>query len=340
MYGALRTAMRRFLTKKQRFAVGRNRGGALRLTTTWTIFASMSIGRLQSQGQVIPLATAVADAKYCFQGQGLAYPEHQGLRLLCAGREHCLPGFHVARTDFACVLVEFVVEGRGKLRADGSVWDLFPGVIFSYRMNTPHDIWAEPTDPMTKYFAAYQVAGQRDAMSGFGIAPGAIRWTRDLAAVQTLFEELIREGQLTGELNMQITARYLEIILLKAGEAVAPTVGQGPGGAEAFQRALACIESDFANIATLDDLGRRVGLEPNYICRLFRRFGQETPNQCITRHKVNRAAELLLTQSMSVGEVASVVGYEDPYYFSRVFKKRFGYSPRDFRNVARKNRVW
>jgi AraC-like DNA-binding protein len=286
------------------------------------------------------LATAVADAKYCFQGQGAGYPEHEGLRLLCAGREHCLPGFHVARTDFACVLVEFVVEGRGKLRADGAVADLFPGVIFSYRMNTPHDIWAEPADPMTKYFAAYQVSGQHDVAAQLGIAPGSIRWTRDIAAVQTLFEELIREGQLSGDLHLQITARYLELILLKAGEAVPPTPGQGPSGAEAFQRALACIESEFAHLATLDDLGQRVGLEANYLCRLFRRFGQETPNQCITRHKVNRAAELLLTQSHSVGDIARQVGYDDPYYFSRVFKKRFGYSPREFRSVARQNRIW
>lgn len=303
--------------------------------------ARMSVGRHLTQGQVIPLATAVAHAKYCFQGQGVAYPEHEGLRLLCAGREHCLPGFHVARTDFACVLVEFVVEGKGKLRADGNVFELFPGVIFSYRMNTPHDLWAEPTDPMTKYFAAYQIVGDKKLDRDLGIAPGcSIRWTRDIAAVQTLFEELIREGQLTGELNMQITARYLELILLKAAEAVLPAVGQGPGGAEAYQRTLACIENDFAHIGTLEDLGRRVDLEPNYICRLFRRFGQETPNQCITRHKVNRAAELLLTQSKSVGEVAREVGYDDPYYFSRVFKKRFGYSPREFRNVAKQNRIW
>jgi AraC-like DNA-binding protein len=289
-------------------------------------------------GQVIPLATAVAEAKYCFQGQGAAYPEHEGLRLLCAGRERCLPGFHVARSDFRCVLVEFVVEGRGKLRADGQIHDLYPGVIFSYRMNTPHDLWAEPTDPMTKYFAAYLLDGRRKSTPMLGIVPGAVRWICDLAAVQTLFEELIREGQLAGELNLAITARYLELILLKASEAVVPKNGQATGGAKAFQRAIACIENDFAKIVTLDDLGDRVGLEPNYICRLFRHFGQETPNQCITRHKVNRAAELLLTQAKAVRDIAQEVGYDDPYYFSRVFKKRFGYSPREFRDLAKRHK--
>jgi AraC-like DNA-binding protein len=296
---------------------------------------STSDGRRYSLGQIIPLATQVVDSKYCFQGQGISYPEHEGLRLLCAGRERCLPGFHVNRTDFACVLVEFVVEGKGKLRADGTICDLFPGVIFSYQMNTPHDLWAEPTDPMTKYFAAYQLAGKHATKSTLGITPGTIRWTHDLTTVRTLFDELIREGQLTGKLHQEITARYLELILLKGSEAVNPNHGQVAGGADAYQRAITWIENHYAEIATLDDLGSNIGLEPNYICRLFRRFGQETPNQCITRHKVNRAAELLLTKTRSVAEIAREVGYEDPYYFSRVFKKRFGYSPREFRNVAK-----
>lgn len=295
----------------------------------------MSDGRRQSLGQVIPLATAVEDSKYCFQGQGISYPEHDGLRLLCAGKERCLPGFHVNRIDFSCVLVEFVVEGRGKLRSDHRISDLFPGVVFSYQMNTPHDIWAEATDPMTKYFAAYQLARNNSTNHSLGITPGTVRWTHDLSTVRMLFDELIREGQLTGKLHQEITARYLELILLKASEAVQPSHGQMTGGAESYQRAITWIENHFCEISTLDELGTSTGLEPNYICRLFRRFSQETPNQCITRHKVNHAAELLLTKNRTVAEISREVGYEDPYYFSRVFKKRFGYSPREFRTVAK-----
>ncbi len=307
----------------------------LHLHATWIIYASMVDGRRHNLGQIIPLATQVVDAKYCFQGQGVTYPVREGFRLLCAGRERCLPGYHVNRTDFSCVLVEFVVEGKGKLRSEGSISDLFPGVIFSYQMDTPHDLWAEPTNPMTKYFAAYQVSDKFASKSVLGITPGTIRWTHDLPTVRILFDELIREGQLTGKLHQEITARYLELILLKGSEAVSPNHGQVAGGAEAYQRAVNWIENNFPKITSLDDLGANIGLEPNYICRLFRRFGQETPNQCITRHKVNRAVELLLTRTLSIAEIAREVGYEDPYYFSRVFKKRFGYSPRDFRTVAK-----
>lgn len=46
---------------------------------------------------------------------------------------------------------------------------------------------------------------------------------------------------------------------------------------------------------------------------------------------MNRAAELLMSQDSNVGDVASEVGYSNVFHFSRLFKKRFGDSPRNFR---------
>jgi len=49
------------------------------------------------------------------------------------------------------------------------------------------------------------------------------------------------------------------------------------------------------------------------------------------RLKLNKAASLLLTSSRPVHEVAAQVGFEDPYHFSRNFKKFHGLSPRNYR---------
>jgi transcriptional regulator GlxA family with amidase domain len=49
------------------------------------------------------------------------------------------------------------------------------------------------------------------------------------------------------------------------------------------------------------------------------------------RLKLNLAATLLLTTSRPVHKIAEQVGFEDPYHFSRNFKKFHGFSPRNYR---------
>lgn len=284
----------------------------------------------------MPLATAVEDTRYCFLSQSGPHPESDGLTLLCAGRERCLPSYHVSRSDFNCLSIEFVVKGRGHLRYkdEDDTHSLFAGTMYAYGTGESHDIWSEPNDPMTKCFAAYRfVAGSLP--SHLHVEPGMVRWTQDISAVERLFEELITEGQRTGEYVEETTSRYLELILLKAAAAVPANRGQHQGGSrEVYEQALLCIQRDFAEITSLEELSARVGVGANYICRLFGRFADETPIQCLTRYKLNRAAELLCSQPSPVNEIAREVGYEDPYYFSRVFSKRFGCSPKNFRSQS------
>lgn len=295
------------------------------------ILSSMTEGRLQLHGQVIPIATAVTDAAYCFKKYENKQSTGEGPKLLCAGREKCKPNYHVARSDFSCNLIEFVCMGRGRLNLLGESHALTAGHIFSYGMTSAHDLWSDADEPMTKYFAAYLWDSEAGGSSENTLLPGMIRWSRDIAVLRTLFDELIKEGQQSGKMHEEITARYLELILLKGGEALLPEAARGNGGSDSFDRVMGLIDGSFSEIDSLEELGKLCGLQPNYICRLFRKFSQETPNQCLTRLKLNRAAELLLAHSTSVSEIARQVGYADPFYFSRVFKQRFGCSPKDFR---------
>ena len=64
--------------------------------------------------------------------------------------------------------------------------------------------------------------------------------------------------------------------------------------------------------------------------KLYRKIKQLTdlsPNEFIRTVRLKKSAILLKTKNHNVSEVATMVGFNDPLYFSRVFKKQFGYSP-------------
>jgi AraC-like DNA-binding protein len=74
-----------------------------------------------------------------------------------------------------------------------------------------------------------------------------------------------------------------------------------------------------------------VNLSPEHFHRLFSEQFHTTPFEYLLRRRLARACQLLVEGTLSVKQVATACGYDDPYYFSRLFHKRHGYTPRDVR---------
>ena len=83
---------------------------------------------------------------------------------------------------------------------------------------------------------------------------------------------------------------------------------------------------------SLNTVAEFVGLSPNHFSTVFSQETGETFIECLTRARLQKAGELLKTTSIRSSEIAYKVGYNDPHYFSYVFKKNVGLSPSEYRN--------
>lgn len=90
------------------------------------------------------------------------------------------------------------------------------------------------------------------------------------------------------------------------------------------------IDNHITEKLSLNDVAGVFGLSPNYLSILFKKNSGLGFSEYIAQAKIKKAKALLLERDMKIYEAASYLGFESAFYFSKVFKKVTGLSPRDF----------
>ncbi|TYQ16291.1 UNVERIFIED_CONTAM: two-component system response regulator YesN [Acetivibrio alkalicellulosi] len=97
------------------------------------------------------------------------------------------------------------------------------------------------------------------------------------------------------------------------------------------KRILEYIHFNFHKDISIKTLAHKINTNPNYLGHIFKEETGEFFSDYLNLHRVNKAKELLLNTKYKNYEISKLVGYIDPSYFHRVFKKYTGLSPSEFR---------
>lgn len=91
------------------------------------------------------------------------------------------------------------------------------------------------------------------------------------------------------------------------------------------------LETVYASNVTINDLCKRYNCSASYISRLLRKFGNTSFRQIVNTLRIDLACSMLEKQEYSIQYIAAAAGFSDANYFSTVFSKYKGMSPREYR---------
>lgn len=99
---------------------------------------------------------------------------------------------------------------------------------------------------------------------------------------------------------------------------------------------LAYLYSHYPENLTLESLANSAAISPGYASHLFHDYLHDSPMNYLNAYRLEKASDLLIHSEKNISEIAAMVGFENPSYFTELFHRNKGLSPRAFQKLNQK----
>lgn len=254
------------------------------------------------------------------------------------------------------VVLAFFERSGGSLMLDGERWDIqagdvvliSPGQVVAYQPghDRPHDphgwgvfflpeVLGSQASGLRLSWRSHPllfpfVGGMAGSTQRLRVPPeDQPTWSARLAG---LWDELHRSD----DGHVEAVRAQLTLLLVAVARLAGPLGMEERGRPDPFlARVLGVIEQRYHQGISLSDVAREVNLTPGHLTTVVREQTGRTVLEWITERRMTEARRLLVHSTMPVGEVARRVGYDDPAYFTRSFRRTHGTTPSEWRRSAR-----
>lgn len=229
--------------------------------------------------------------------------------------------------DQAVVLI--CVRGRGWCRTSSGHFGIGPGEVAVLPPGSPHAYGSDRAEPWTLWWlhiAGRSMPALLDAVGSSAAAP--VRVPSDAQGIALLAAEAVawmERDTAASSLVAASGAAWHLLALLASSRSVRDTAET------VVQRAVEHLRANITTHTSVSALASTAGLSESHFAKLFRQRMGVPIHTYQTQLRMARARELLGTTDRSVAEISAACGFDDPWYFSRQFRKVHGLSPSSYR---------
>lgn len=160
-------------------------------------------------------------------------------------------------------------------------------------------------------------------------------WQRRILEGIEKIRLLNREHPASEELKIQIALLQIWQELYEHVEISETGFAENGRDTERIRRIMEYIQAHYAEKITLEELAEQIHLCRSESCRLFKRYMKESMFDYLLDYRIERSLELLRRPELDVTQIAGQTGFTSPGYFSKIFKRKMGFTPLEYRKNHR-----
>lgn len=231
----------------------------------------------------------------------------------------------------------YCIEGSGVIQVCDEPFFIKQHMYFIIPKNKSHLYYSSTKNPWSIYWIHF--SGKLDNqlfqrfMSDNQLQPRTVHYDHQKIEIFKQVFELLEEGYTERTMEMvNLNLLYIVSLFIYPEEA-----GTKNSDYNAARNSISFMGDNIDRMITINELANQQHISISHYSRVFKRYTGQSPIQYFMKLKIQTSCQSLCFTNKSIKEISSFLGFEDPFYFSRLFKTIMGVSPRQYRKAHRED---
>lgn len=240
----------------------------------------------------------------------------------------------------------FIMSGRGRYRIDDKIYDIEEGDVLLLNPGSYHQALSDSQYPATEFFIGvndFCFEGMKPCcielktMPVYKAGPELKQKLMKLCMLMDAERDYYRVGKYymmqsyLVQFMLYLIRDEQEPKIMPKGRYLFESINKN----EIVSKIIEYFTEHYQDKISLDMISENMYVSPFYISKIFKSITGDTPIRYLINIRLEKAKELLCDNpNLGITEAAEMVGYDDVYHFSKLFKKKFGVSPSKIRGIG------
>lgn len=266
--------------------------------------------------------------------------DYVDLYLSYCGIEHCHPNNRFGpftRTEY---VIHIITEGFGFYQVDNETYSLeknqgfliYPGVSTIYGTGKEN--------PWSYIWVGFNGIKAYECISNAGFTKKKpFNTFQQIDILQDCVNQMLEYHQLTYSNELKRGSqlmRFMATLIDDNQTANSNHITYDYSGAIYVEHAINYLSKNYSKKIKINDLAKYIGINRSYLTNSFKKAINMSPQEFLVNLRMEKAVSLLQKTTLPINTISNQIGYDDPLAFSKIFKQKYGLSPKAFRETPEK----
>ncbi|MBQ4115908.1 MAG: helix-turn-helix transcriptional regulator [Clostridia bacterium] len=231
----------------------------------------------------------------------------------------------------------YVASGKAHFFFDGKEKIISKGNIVLFRPGDPQKYNIYASEKPETYWVHFTGGEVETLLDHYRFPKGeSLFYTGSSQDYQHIFGQMIRELQLRRTNFQDLLSLNIRTLLLMINRHLTESKNARAQVLDEIEKSIHYFNENYNKPIIIEDYAEQHLMTPCWFIQNFKQLTKTTPMQYIVNLRLTNAMNMLENKNYNIAQIASAVGYDNPLYFSRLFKKHTGLSPSEYRNNLQK----